>query len=1076
VKVRRLVIAPRAELRLREAAVWLANRPLGDETLVVGATSDAASEQIRAVAKTRGAAFGFHRFTLNRLAFELAKLALVTQNLASIGSLAIEALCARVIDRLRAEGKLARLGAVADQPGLPRALARTLDELRMAGVTQLDGELGAALHAIADELATKQLADRARVFEIAAAVAESSEPHLLLGHHVVLLDVRVKTAREKRLVAALVARAPDVLATVPAGDERTQRALEDVFGAAAESLAIATDDALHRVQRHLFSPATYASEPPGEQVPSGRKAQLDPSVHVMSAPGENRECVEIARSVLAEADAGTPYDRMAVLLRSPEQYRVHLEEALHRARIPIHFDRGTRKPDPSGRAILALLACAGEGLSARRFSEYVSLGETPRTVNGAPPPAQRADDRWVPPDEELLPLALVPPQEGSGVPELESLRTPTRWEKLLVDAAVIGGRDRWARRLAGLEARIRLDDRESYRDTNERNLGDLAQLTAFALPLLDDLASLPESASWGVWIERLTALATRALRAPERVLSVLAALNPMRDVGPVHLHEVQNVLHVRLTDLITPPSSRRYGKLFVAAIDAARGLAFDVVFVPGLAERMFPQKLVEDPLLLDATRTDLGLDLETRDDRLRDERLALRLAIGAANRRVVLSYPRIDLDQGRPRVPSFYGLEVLQAAEGALPGFDELGRRADQTGAARIGWPAPDDPQLAIDEAEFDLGVLDEFVGNTHAPKGPARYLLTTGNEHLARALRTRARRWNVKSWKAADGLVLESPETKALLADHQPSVRSFSPTTLQHLAICPYRFALKTIIGLEPREEPEPIEQLGPLERGSLIHEVQFRLLGELRAAGELPLRATALDGARDRLDTVLDTVATEYKDTLYPAIERVWVDGIDAIRADLREWLRRMADDVDWTPRRFELAFGLDLKEGRDPASVDEPVTLDIGIKVRGSIDLVEEGPGGTIRATDYKTGKVAVERGSTIDGGKSLQPALYALALERIFPQAAVAGARLYYCTTRGDFTEVTVTLDDNAREAAGVLAKTLALCLEQGFFPAAPAKDACKYCDYKRVCGPYEEMRLKKKDTKRLSQLHELRSRS
>lgn len=1051
---------------MREAAAWLESRPVSEETLVVAATADAASEQIRTVAKARGAAFGFHRFTLSRLAAELAKLALVTQNLASVGSLALEALCARVIDRLRAEGRLVRLGAVADQPGLPRALARTLDELRMAGVTSLEGELGAALHALGDELAHKQLADRARVFEIAAGVAESREPHLLLGHHVVLVDVRVKTAREKRLVAALVQRAPSVLATVPAGDDRTQRALEDIFGAPAEQLDTATNDALHRVQRHLFSPATY-------------RAELDPTVHVMSAPGENRECVEIARAVLAEADAGVPYDRMAVLLRTPEQYRVHLEEALHRARIPIHFDRGTRVPDPSGRALLALLACAAENLSARRFAEYVSLGETPRTVNGAPPPAQPADDRWVPPDEELLPLALAPAQDVSGEPTpavIESLRTPARWERLLVDAAVIGGRDRWARRLAGLEARIRLDDREAYRDSNERNLADLAQLKAFALPLLDELSTLPESATWGVWIDRLEVLASRALRAPERVQAVLAALHPMKDVGPVRLHEVQDVLHVRLTDLLTPPSSRRYGKLFVAAIDAARGHAFDVVFVPGLAERMFPQKLVEDPLLLDASRVRLGLDLETREDRLHDERLALRLAIGAARRRVVLSYPRIDLDQGRPRVPSFYGLEVLQAAEGALPGFDELGRRADQTAAARIGWPAPDDPQLAIDEAEFDLGVLDEFVGNTSAPKGPARYLLTTGNEHLARALRTRARRWNVRSWKAADGLVLESAATKALLADHQASARSFSPTTLQHLAVCPYRFALKTIVGLEPREEPEPIEQLGPLERGSLIHEVQFRLLGELRAAGELPLRATQLDTARDRLDAVLDTVATEYEDTLYPAIARVWADGIDAIRADLREWLRRMADDVQWIPRRFELAFGLDQKEGRDPASVDEPIALDIGIRVRGSIDLVEEGPGGTIRATDYKTGKVAVERGSTIDGGKSLQPALYALALERMFPGAAVAGARLYYCTTRGDFTEITVNLDEGAREAAGVLARTLAFCLEQGFFPAAPAKDACKYCDYKRVCGPYEEMRLKKKDTKRLSQLTELRSRS
>src|SRR6185503_12111233 len=135
----------------------------------------------------------------------------------------------------------------------------------------------------------------------------------------------------------------------------------------------------------------------------------------------------------------------------------------------------------------------------------------------------------------------------------------------------------------------------------------------------------------------------------------------------------------------------------------------------------------------------------------------------------------------------------------------------------------------------------------------------------------------------------------------------SFSPTALEQLAACPLRFAYRTIARLEPREMPEPIQAIGALERGSLTHEVQFELLGELRAAGELPVRESSLDAARGRLDVVLDRVAARYRDELAPAIERVWADGIASIRADLREWLRRMAGDVAWTPSRFELAFGL-------------------------------------------------------------------------------------------------------------------------------------------------------------------------
>src|SRR5207253_5021980 len=69
--------------------------------------------------------------------------------------------------------------------------------------------------------------------------------------------------------------------------------------------------------------------------------------------------------------------------------------------IPAHFASGTQQPNPAGRAFLALLACAADGLSARRFAEYLSLGEVPQAVSGAPPDAPPSGDRWVPPDSEL---------------------------------------------------------------------------------------------------------------------------------------------------------------------------------------------------------------------------------------------------------------------------------------------------------------------------------------------------------------------------------------------------------------------------------------------------------------------------------------------------------------------------------------------------------------------------------------------------------------------------------------------------------------------------------------------------
>jgi hypothetical protein len=124
-----------------------------------------------------------------------------------------------------------------------------------------------------------------------------------------------------------------------------------------------------------------------------------------------------------------------------------------------------------------------------------------------------------------------------------------------------------------------------------------------------------------------------------------------------------------------------------------------VVFVPGLAERIFPRKIVEDPILPDVQRKDIELGrLITRRDQLENERLGLRIAVGAARDRVYLSYPRIDVQQSRPRVPSFYALEALRAAEGALPGFEEIASRAESTTRARPSGAGAVRPEAAIDE------------------------------------------------------------------------------------------------------------------------------------------------------------------------------------------------------------------------------------------------------------------------------------------------------------------------------------------------------------------------------------------
>lgn len=1036
----RLVVSPRAETRLDAARAWLSLRGRSDDVCVIG--SDVATgDVIRDVVRANGATLGWRRSSLGRLAATLAAPRLAEQGLVTASSLTMTALAARVVHEQASRGSLGRFAVVGDRPGLSRALARTAHELAMADVSSdavaaVDPDLAALLAALDAAAVAAGLADRATVMRLAASAELPRLP-------VLLLDPALEGAVERDLVAALGRGSPDVMAVAPEGDLRTIAALEVALGVRAERATTARGGSLARAQSSLFGEAIVGED--------------DGEVSVLSAPGESREAVELARRLLAEAARGVPFDRMAVLLRGPETYRAHLVEALSRAKIPAYFAAGTRAPDPSGRALSALLACAAADLSARRFCEYLSLGELPTLeADGAPPAAREAGDRWSPPDDELAPDEPIEDAQRDDGPATPA---PRRWERLVIEAAVIGGRDRWATRLGLLRDELatrlaRDEDPDGPRaEATRRDVDQLAALERFALPLIDTLAALPARATWGVYLDALSALATRALRRPERVLSVLAELSPMADVGPVTLSEIRMALVPRLVELSSPPLSRRHGRVYVGAAERARGLSFDVVLIPGLVERGFPRKVVEDPLLGDEARARLGGGLITRADRVESERLALRLAVGAARERLSISWPRIDASEGRPRTPSFYGLEVLRAAEGRLPGFDDLSRRAARSGGGRLGWPAPERRDEAIDDAEHDLALLADVLKRPGTEtRGAARYLMTE-TRHLARALRARHQRWR-PVWTAQDGLHVGSgTDARAALDLHSLAARAYAPTALEAFGACPYRFFLRAVMRLSPREAPSALEEVDPRVRGAIVHDVLHELGTRLDAAGSLPVSSASLAAAESTLEAAWIAVVQRHADLLVPAVRRSWEDAMAAILADLREWLRRRVATGPWSPIAFELAFGL-------PGATKDEAAVP-GARLRGAIDVVERDETGALVAVDYKTGRAAADAGLVIAGGRVLQPVLYAMALEQLFPGERVHGARLSYCTTLGGFTEVEVPLDAYAREAAVVAVGTIDGALAAGTLQAAPTDGACAICDYAVVCGPDAEKRAARK---------------
>ncbi|HEY2431314.1 MAG TPA: PD-(D/E)XK nuclease family protein [Vicinamibacterales bacterium] len=1112
----RLIESSSAPLRLDAARAFVRERTGRSDVWIVAASRGAADDLTRAIAVEAGATIGIHRFSLAQLALHLAGPVLASEGLAPVTSLGFEAVAARAVFGAQRDGVLTYFGPVARTPGFPRALARTAQELRQAAIPPdrlgrlpLGGpDLAGLLDRVDAQFTEARATDRALLLEAAtraltlpAAGSQLSTAGVRFPA-LLLLDVAIDSAASMAFVAALLAASADTLITLPFGDVATLDRLA-ALGVTPEILEPSGDEDLVALRRYLFA----KSQPPERQAAG--------DVRLFSAPGEGRECVEIARRILQEARRGVPLDEIAVFVRSPERYVGLLEDALRRA-IPDEsgqarawFDRGVVRPAAAGRAFLALLDCACEGLSARRFAEYLSLGQVPKAAEASravPPALADAEEamlegpyRYLTVADEDAP-ALEPPPDlpgdarDEGDPDEGTLAQPWKWESLIVESSVIGGdAERWRRRLKGLERKYEIQiaaelKKDALEDSPKaqritRDFVNLGHLSRFALPIVESLAGWPARATWGEWLQLFEALVPRVLREPGsgHVRRALRQLNPMSDVGPITLGEARGVLADTLRTFQPRPPRSRYGRVFVGGPEQARGRTFRVVFVAGLAERMFPQRPHEDPMLLDdEMRAPLAAGLALQEDRARAERLLLRLAVGAPTERLWLSYPRLEAGESRPRVPSFYVLDVMRAITGRIPPPAQLQAAAFDAGGAGLAWPAPASPADAIDDVEHDLAVLRELmqIEPRARVRGQAHYLLRL-NEALKRSVSARWARGR-SSWTPFDGITRVTGMTKPALDKHRLTARPYSLSALQKYAACPYQFLLSAVHRLEPPPDIEPLQKLDPLTRGSIFHEIQTRLFRTLRERDRLPVTAAQLPEVVRLLDETVKAVAARYRDRLAPAIDRVWRDEIADLARDLRVWIRRIAVPAaaagQWRPAYFEFAFGLKEEFGedvppRDPASRRDPATIDGRFTLRGSVDLIET-RGQELRITDHKTGKNRTTAKTVIGGGAILQPVLYSLAIEQGLG-ATVASGRLFYCTSAGGFTDHEIPLNEQTRRSGVEALEIVDRAIELGFLPAAPAERACTWCDFLPVCGPDEPRRVRHKSPDRLGDLDALR---
>ncbi len=236
-----IVCSPRASERISAARAWLESIPAGTEALVIAANWESADDLVRALTGERGAAFAVHRLTFDKTISILAADALAEHNLAPAVGLTVTAIAARAVHVVAQSNGLGYFAPIADRNGFAPAIARTIGELRLAGVTApqlraLDS-VGAPLALLMDqferELAAAGLADRAAMIAMASeAIARNPAPRYV-ALPTLFLDVPIRGRAECDLIARLAARAPHSVFTVAAGDARTEHYARIAFADSA---------------------------------------------------------------------------------------------------------------------------------------------------------------------------------------------------------------------------------------------------------------------------------------------------------------------------------------------------------------------------------------------------------------------------------------------------------------------------------------------------------------------------------------------------------------------------------------------------------------------------------------------------------------------------------------------------------------------------------------------------------------------------------------------------------------------------------------------------------------------------
>ena len=131
----------------------------------------------------------------------------------------------------------------------------------------------------------------------------------------------------------------------------------------------------------------------------------------------------------------------------------------------------------------------------------------------------------------------------------------------------------------------------------------------------------------------------------------------------------------------------------------------------------------------------------------------------------------------------------------------------------------------------------------------------------------------------------------------------------------------------------------------------------------------------------------------------------GIEDLRTDLRGWLQQVAqNDDDWKPLHFEFALRAGGASGPRSSQHSEEAVLTEGVRLRGSIDLVEKHVATRRAAGDGSQDREASREDSGVYGRRASAAAAALRAGGGAAVRANVESGRLFYATQRGGYQQI------------------------------------------------------------------------